>query len=58
VILRNDGSLGKSRGKPHNALRAKGVEKEEEEDQNFYPIQQLWTAIFSSYLFFSIFLSF
>jgi hypothetical protein len=29
VILRSNGSLG--RGKPPNALRAKGVKKEEEE---------------------------
>jgi len=31
VILRSNGSLGMmGRGKPPNALRAKGVEKEEE----------------------------
>jgi hypothetical protein len=34
VILRSNGSLG--RGKPPNALRAKGVEKEEEEALSLY----------------------
>jgi hypothetical protein len=38
VILRSNGSLGvMGRGKPPNALRAKGVEKEEEEEI-FYPL--------------------
>jgi hypothetical protein len=28
--------MGASRGKPHNAVRAKGVEKEEEEDYSLF----------------------
>jgi hypothetical protein len=36
VILRSNGSLGmEGRGKPPNALRAKGVQKEEEEEEDY-----------------------
>jgi hypothetical protein len=30
MILRSNGSLGMTQGKPPNALKAKGIEKEEE----------------------------
>jgi hypothetical protein len=40
VILRSNGSLGNSQGKPPNALRAKGEgeekEEEEEEEKDMY----------------------